>query len=427
MAASTRSIHSRQRAAGGRSTSSTSRRSSPLSSAAARRGAHRPYSRNVGRPESSRAAPSATSRSNSRRAARSVIGAWRAASAGETQSSASSRSTILAAGFDAQFGRDGDAGSRSGGQRSAARSRAEAAASAIAPAAAFGQAGSPGLGRRPPPGDRRVGSRIFVAISGTGRGQRSRMARTMSNTQRARISASAAGASGKAENARAAALAAAETGSPSPAQAFRLDARPFGSGRARSSRAAASAIRPGSRLGGRPARSRHSRQQLRRGPERVADGEAQVAQRAFVGVEAQDLGGGRGALKREAGAQRPGGGRVAAQEGVEQSEAGAGGEQRIALPCPSARPRPGRDRRRRRKGLPFRGFRRAPLRSRRASRAARERAPPSVWRRVGEQVEIGANHVRMVNRRRRFVTCLCELSAPLVVGWRCPIRLPYRT
>ena len=90
------------------------------------------------------------------------------------------------------------------------------------------------------------------AISGTGRGQRSRMARARSNTQRARISASAAGASGKAENTRAAALAAAETGSPSPAQAFRLDARPFGS-TARSSRAAASAIRPGSRLGGRPA------------------------------------------------------------------------------------------------------------------------------------------------------------------------------
>ena len=45
---------------------------------------------------------------------------------------------------------------------------------------------------------------------------------TMSNTQCARISASAAGASGKAENARAALLPAAETGSRSPAQAFRL-------------------------------------------------------------------------------------------------------------------------------------------------------------------------------------------------------------
>ena len=46
-------------------------------------------------------------------------------------------------------------------------------------------------------------------------------------------------------------------------------------------------------------------------------------------------------MQREAGAQRPGGGRVAAQKSVEQGEAGAGGEQRIALPCPAARPRPG--------------------------------------------------------------------------------------
>ena len=80
----------------------------------------------------------------------------------------------------------------------------------------------------------------------------------MSNTQSEKISASAAGASGTAQNARAAAFVAAETGSPCPAQAFRLDARPFGSGRARSSRAAASNIQLGSRLGGRPARSRHS-------------------------------------------------------------------------------------------------------------------------------------------------------------------------
>ena len=58
MAASTRSIHSRQRAAGGKSTSSTSRLSSPLRRRRRARGAHRPYSRNVGRPENSRAAPS---------------------------------------------------------------------------------------------------------------------------------------------------------------------------------------------------------------------------------------------------------------------------------------------------------------------------------------------------------------------------------
>ena len=136
--------------------------------------------------------------------------------------------------------------------KSAARSRAAAAASATALAAAFSHAGSPGLGRRAAPGKRRVGSRIFMAISGRARGQRSRRARVRSNTQSARISASAGGASGTAANARPAALAAAETGLPSPAPAFRLKARPFGS-TARSNRAAASKIRPGSRLGGRPA------------------------------------------------------------------------------------------------------------------------------------------------------------------------------
>ena len=43
-------------------------------------------------------------------------------------------------------------------------------------------------------------------------------------------------------------------------------------------------------------------EQLRRRPKRVSNGEAQVAQRAFVGVEPQDLGGGRGAHEGEAAA-----------------------------------------------------------------------------------------------------------------------------
>ena len=103
-----------------------------------------------GRPVSSRTASSATNRSNSRRAARSVIGAWRAASAGETQSSASSRSTILAAGLARSFGATAIRVFERR-ERSAARSRAETAARAIAPAAVFDQAGSPGLGRRAPP------------------------------------------------------------------------------------------------------------------------------------------------------------------------------------------------------------------------------------------------------------------------------------
>jgi hypothetical protein len=73
-----------------------------------------------------------------------------------------------------------------------------------------------------------------------------------------------------------------------------------------------------------------------RGWASVADGEAEVAQRAFMRVEPEDLGGGGGALKREALAQRPGGGGVAAQERVEQSEPGPGKELRIA-PLPLVR------------------------------------------------------------------------------------------
>ena len=110
-------------------------------------------------PRSSRTSPSATRRSNRRRAARSVIGAWRAASAGEAQSSAKRRSTIFAAGLARNFGATAMRVSERR-ERSAARSRAEAAASAIAPAAAFGQAGSPGLKRRSPPYGLRPGSRL---------------------------------------------------------------------------------------------------------------------------------------------------------------------------------------------------------------------------------------------------------------------------
>ena len=81
-----------------------------------------------------------------------------------------------------------------------------------------------------------------------------------------------------------------ETGSPSPAQSFRLAARPFGSG--------TSQVQPRRRVedpprveAGRPAGEvAPQRQKARGGPELVADGEAQIAQRAFVGVEAQDLG-----------------------------------------------------------------------------------------------------------------------------------------
>ena len=278
----------------------------------------------------------------------------------------------------------------------------------------------------PAPVDRRLGSRIFVAISGTGRGQRSRMAMTMSNAQRARISASAAGASGKTEKAKAAALAAAETGSPSPAQAFRLAARPFGSSRARSSarRRVARSGRGRGWAAGR--RDRAIATKARGGPERSPTAKRRSRSAAFVGVEAQDLGGGGGALKRQAGAQRPGGGRVGAQECVEQREAGAGGEQRIALPCPSARPRPGWDRRRRWKGLPFRGFRRGRALLGRPRGAARTRSSGS-----GGKSESSRVRGESPGHGESFAA-LCHLLSgenPPRLSWgeRCPIRLLYRT
>jgi hypothetical protein len=184
---------------------------------------------------------------------------------------------------------------------------------------------------------------------------------------------------------------------------------------------------PGWVEAGRPAgATTPERQQVRRGPARVADGEAEVAQRSFVGVDAQDFCASRGALKREPGAQRAGGGRIGPETGVEQSEPGAGGKQRIALPCPSACPRPGRDLRRRRRGVPFRGFRLACLGSR-ALRGRRGKALLNIRRQLGEEVEIGANHVGMMSLARRFVTLCGEECAPLVVGWRCPISFHYRT
>ena len=250
---------------------------------------------------------------------------------------------------------------------------------------------------------------------------------TMSNAQRARISASAAGASGKAEKAKAAALAAAETGSPSPAQAFRLDCEAVRVQQARSSRAAASTIRPGSRLGGRPARSRHSDKRFAAGPSGVPDGEAQVAQRAFVGVEAQDLGGGGGALKRQAGAQRAGGGRVAAQGSVEKREAGAGGEQRIALPAlPLARAQAGIGAGGG-KACRSGAFAVVSACSRALRRSGAGTPSPRVWSGSASEVEVGANHCGMVNLARRFVTFIWRVIRPACRGWGCPIMLPYRT
>ena len=160
--------------------------------------------------------------------------------------------------------------------------------------------------------------------------------------------------------------------------------------RMRSSRAAASRTRPGSRLGGRPARSRQSAEGWPPG-RRVADGEAQVAQRGFVGVDAQDFGRGRGALQRQAGAQRACGGRIAAETGIQQ-ERGRRRRRtadRPALPFRSPGPRMG-------PALAAKGcfaafFARIGALAR-ASRAAQERALPGSGSAVGEQLEVGANH-----------------------------------
>ena len=238
---------------------------------------------------------------------------------------------------------------------------------------------------------------------------------TRSNTQSARISDEGAGASGKAENVKAAALAAAETGSPCPAHV------PAGLPRGRSGwpgqvERGRRVVDPAGVEAGRAAGEiAPQRQELRRGPERVADGEAQVAQRAFVGVEAQDLGGGGGALKRQAGAQRSGGRRVGAQEGVEKRESGAGGEQRIALPCPSARPRPGWDRPAAERLAAPGVFAALVLARARLAGGAETRSSGSGGR-SASRVEFGANHVGMVNRWRRFVTCFAGTIRPACRG-----------
>ena len=102
-------------------------------------------------------------------------------------------------------------------------------------------------------------------------------------------------------------------------------------------------------------------------------------------------------MQSETLAERAGCGRVATEEGVEQSQAGAGGEQWGALACPAARPRPGRNRRRRRKGLAFRRFRRSPLRSR-VPRKRRGDAVAGVDDGLRSEVQIDANHLGMVKR-----------------------------
>ena len=148
------------------------------------------------------------------------------------------------------------------------------------------------------------------------------------------------------------------------------------------------------------------RQKVRRRPERIADGEAQVAQRRRVGVEAQDLRAGCGAhAGRGAGAAS----RRKAGRGVGTRRARRGRRRRRttarpALPVRSPAPRTAQPalgpERLAFPGLsPRSGF--APPRRRNGA------GTPSSGSAAGSgtRVEVGANHLAMVNRQRRFVTC----------------------
>ena len=168
--------------------------------------------------------------------------------------------------FRAQFGRDGDQGVRAaakiGGEvEGGGGGERDRACGGIWPGG-LARPWPSGCARRSQGRIQDFRQRSAARAAASAVGSRGRI----SNTQSARISDGVAGASGRVENARAAALAAAETGSPSPAQAFRLAAEAVRGSTARSSRAAVSRIRPGSRLGGRPAPSRQSDRRFAAGP-----------------------------------------------------------------------------------------------------------------------------------------------------------------
>ena len=304
----------------GKSASSTSKTFVALSPAAARRGAHRPYSRKRRPPR--QLARGAERDQAVEQAPRGAVGHRRVAG-GFGRARRNPRRVCRSTTFWLPVSRRsfGATTSRASErrERSAARSRAEAAASAIAPAAAFCQAGSPGL--RPPPafGDRSAGSRIFVAISGKGRGPAQPNGDgDVEHPKRENFGFGRWGVREGGER-QGGGLCGRRDRIALPCASLQARCEAVRVRQSQVEPRRRVKIRPGSRLGGRPARSRHSRSSLAGGPELLADGEAQVAQRAFVGVEAEDLGASPGALKRQAGAQRPGGGRVAAQEGVEQS------------------------------------------------------------------------------------------------------------
>ena len=416
MAASTRSIHSRQRAAGGRSTSSTSRGSSP---SRRRRRAAALIGRTAGRwagPKIRARRRDATRRSNSRRAARSVIGAWRAASAGETQSSASSRSTIFAAGLARSLGATamqgfGAAGKIGGevegggggeGDRAAPRCSARRGRRALAA----------GRRRATADWDPGVSSRSAARAAASAAGERGRCRTPKGRGFRLRRR----GRPGGRRRRQGAALAAAETGSPSPAQvpqawreAVRVRRSQVEPRRRGGEPVGVEAGRPGGEVAPQP-------EQLRRGPSGVADGEAQVAERACVGVEAQDLGGGRGAhaAPGASAARRRRAGRGAdarrGERGWRRRRTGDRPPLPFRSPAPRPEPPPAAER------LAFPGLSASPVVRRACRRSGAGTASPRSASGSGDEGQVGANHLAMVNRRRRFVTCIAAMIRPACRG-----------
>ena len=371
--------------------------------ATARGGGHRPYSRNVGRPENSRAAPSTTSRSNRRRAARPVIGAWRAASAGETQSWASRRSTIFWAGFERSLGATairvfGAAGKIGGEVEGGGGGERDRACGGV----------WPGWVARPWPssGARRSQGRIQDFRGDQRHGPRPAQPDGDDHVEHPERQNFGWGRLGRPGGRR--------TPGRRPLRPPKPDRpplrKPSGSLRgrsgpqARSSRAAASKIRPGSRLGGRPAPSRQSDKRFAAGPsgsptaKRRSRSAAASALRRRILAEAAALCSARRARSAPAAG---GSARRKASRSASPAPAANSGSPCPALPLARAQAGIGAG-----GGNGCRSGVFAWLGwLARASRAAQEGAPQG-REAVGEQVEIGANHLGMVNRRRRFVT-LC--------------------
>ena len=402
MAASTRSIHSRQRAAGGRSKSSTSRASSP--SRRRRRAAAL-----IGRTAGRRAGPEARGRRQAPRGGRTG-GARRDRSSarsgrlrpGERNPGRATGRRFLRPVWRGVLGATAMRMSARR-ERSAARSRAAAAARRSPRPRCSAKLGRRALAALPHP----------TASSGP----------EFSRDQRQ---------------------------GPGPAKPHREDGieRPEGEDFGFGSRGVREGGRtPGGRLRGRgdrvpcPARPPQAGREARRGhgqssegrgggnpagveagraarevtpelkqlggrPRPASPSEAQIAQRRpsalrrRILAEAAALGapGASAALRRRAGHDA-------------DARRGARGWRRprtgAPLPCPSVRPRPGWNRRRRRKGPRFWGFRRSRSRSGRAD-ARHGNGLAEVGEGVGNEGELGANHLAMMN----------SLAALCHVVWR---------